>query len=284
MKQFNLQLFSEEEGAASAAESPIAGDTTAGSSEGTEPVATAPTFDELIESNPEYKQAYESHLKEHMSKRFRNQKDNQAVIDKLNPFVSLMAQRYGVKAGEDGKYDIEAVTDAISNDTSMYEDEAYKRGMSVEDYMHLQKLEIENEQLRRSNQESLQDAKAREEFNALAQQAEELRKTLYPGLDLAVELNNPTFGTLVANGISVKNAYETIHMDEILAGGMHYAAQVAKENAAKSIQANAARPRENGLSSNSASNPGKVDISKLSKEQVADYIARAKAGEEISFQ
>lgn len=282
MKQFNLQLFAEE--AEAAAEiSPTAEDT-AGADTGTEQAAPAQTLDEIIKSNPEYQKQYEDGIKERIAKRFKNQKDNQAVIDRLNPFVAMTAKRYGIEAGENGEYDLDAITQAMQNDTSMYEDEAFQRGMKVEDYMHMRNLEIENDRLSRASQQAAQDAESREQFNRLMEEAEQLRSTLYPGLDLETELSNPDFAGLLANGVPVKSAYEVVHMDEILSGAMQYSAKKAKENLSKSIQAGTTRPRENGLSAQSASNPGKKSISSLSKDEIADIMARAAAGENITFQ
>lgn len=281
MKQFNLQLFAEE--AEAAAEiSPTAEDT-AGADTGTEQAAPAQTLDEIIKSNPEYQKQYEDGIKERIAKRFKNQKDNQAVIDRLNPFVAMTAKKYGIQAGENGEYDLDAITKAMQNDTSMYEEEAFKRGMNVEDYMHMRNVEIENEQLRRASQQAAQDAESREQFNRLVQEAEQLKATIYPEFDLEAELSNPQFGTLIANGFPLQNAYEAVHVQDILAGGMKYAIEKTKENVSKSIQAGATRPRENGLSAQSASNPGRIDISKLTPTEMADYIARAKAGEKITF-
>lgn len=281
MKQFNLQLFAEE--AEAAAEiSPTAEDT-AGADTGTEQAAPAQTLDEIIKSNPEYQKQYEDGIKERIAKRFKNQKDNQAVIDRLNPFVAMTAKKYGIQAGENGEYDLDAITKAMQNDTSMYEDEAFQRGMKVEDYMHMRNLEIENERLSRASQQAAQDAESREQFNRLVQEAEQLKATIYPEFDLEAELSNPQFGTLIANGFPLQNAYEAVHVQDILAGGMKYAIEKTKENVSKSIQAGANRPRENGLSAQSASNPGRIDISKLSPTEMADYIARAKAGEKITF-
>ena len=280
MKQFNLQLFAEE--AEAAAEiSPTAEDT-AGAT-GTEQAAPAQTLDEIIKSNPEYQKQYEDGIKERIAKRFKNQKDNQAVIDRLNPFVAMTAKKYGIQAGENGEYDLDAITKAMQNDTSMYEDEAFQRGMKVEDYMHMRNLEIENERLSRASQQAAQDAESREQFNRLVQEAEQLKATIYPEFDLEAELSNPQFGTLIANGFPLQNAYEAVHVQDILAGGMKYAIEKTKENVSKSIQAGATRPRENGLSAQSASNPGRIDISKLTPTEMADYIARAKAGEKITF-
>lgn len=281
MKQFNLQFFAEEAGDVSAVESPIAGDT-AGSEAGTEQAAPAPSLDELIESNPEYKKAYEAKVKDHIAKRFKNQKDNQAVIDRMKPFVALTAQKYGIQAGENGDYDLDAITKAMADDNALYEEEAFKRGMNVEDYKQLRQLEIDNAQLQRALKSNEQEAQAREQFNALVEQGEQL-KTIYPDFDLSAELDNPQFATLITNGFPLQNAYEAVHVQDIIAGGMQYAVQKGMENAAKTIQAGAQRPRENGLSAQSASNPGNVDISKLTSQQIADYVARAKAGEQITF-
>ena len=281
MHEFNLQLFSEE---STAVESPLATDTEV-STEGAEVDTvteedTQPSFDELIDSNPEYKKAYEQKFQDALNKRLKNQKDLQGQLDSMRPGLDILAQKYGLEA-KDGAYDYADLMQKIQDDDKMYEEEAFQRGMSVQDLKTMKHLEAENRQLNAVREQQEEEARHREEFEQLMAQGEEL-KALYPSFDLGVELNNEQFGRLLANGIPLRTAFEVCHKDEILAGGMQYAVQQTKEKIANSIKSGT-RPIENGLSSQSATSPGDIDLSKLTLAQIHDITARAQAGERITF-
>lgn len=279
-KVFNLQLFAEE----STADSPLATDTDV-STEGAE-VDTAvegdtpPSFDELIESNPEYQEALGQRIQESIKQRFKNQKDLQGKLDRMKPGLDILAQKYGLEATENG-YDYESLMQKVMDDDKLYEEEAFARGMNVSDYKTMKQLEIENNQLKAMQQAQAQEDANREAFEKIFQEGEKL-KELYPSFELDAELSNPAFGRLLSNGIDVKTAFEVIHKDEILAGGMEYAVKTTKEKISKSIQSGT-RPQENGLSSQSATSPGDIDLSKLTLAQIREFTARAQAGERITF-
>lgn len=280
MLKFDLQLFAEE----STVESPVTEDTgatTEGADMATATEGEAPqSFDELIDSNPEYKEALGQRVQDAIAKRFKNQKDLQKQLDGLTPGLDILAQKYGLEA-VDGKYDYEALMQKVMNDDKLYEEEAYARGMSVDDLKHMKQLEAENAQLNAQRAAQAQEEASREEFEKIARQAEDV-KAIYPNFDLGVELENPDFGRLVANNVPVLTAYQVVHNDEILAGGMQFAVQKTKEQISKSIQSGK-RPQENGLSSQSATSPGELDPSKLTLKQINEIKARAQTGERITF-
>ena len=238
------------------------------------------SFDDLIDSNPEYKDALGKKIQEAVSKRFKNQKDLQKQLDKLAPGLDILAQKYGLEANE-GQYDYEDLMQRVMNDDKLYEDEAFERGMSVADLKHMKQLEADNARLNAQREAQAREEASREEFDAIARQGEEL-KAIYPNFNLGDELANASFGRLVANGIDVKTAYEVVHKDDILAGGMEYAVKQTKEKISKAIQSGS-RPQENGLSSQSATSPGELDVSKLSLAQIKEITARAQKGERITF-
>lgn len=238
------------------------------------------SFDDLIDSNPEYKDALGKKIQDAVSKRFKNQKDLQKQLDKLAPGLDILAQKYGLEANE-GQYDYEDLMQRVMNDDKLYEDEAFERGMSVADLKHMKQLEADNARLNAQREAQAREEASREEFDAIARQGEEL-KAIYPNFNLGEELANASFGRLVANGIDVKTAYEVVHKDEILAGGMEYAVKQTKEKISKAIQSGS-RPQENGLSSQSATSPGELDVSKLSLAQIKEITARAQKGERITF-
>jgi hypothetical protein len=238
------------------------------------------SFDDLIDSNPEYKDALGKKIQDAVSKRFKNQKDLQKQLDKLAPGLDILAQKYGLEANE-GQYDYEDLMQRVMNDDKLYEEEAFERGMSVADLKHMKQLEADNARLNAQREAQAREEASREEFDEIARQGEEL-KAIYPNFNLGEELANASFGRLVANGIDVKTAYEVVHKDEILAGGMEYAVKQTKEKISKAIQSGS-RPQENGLSSQSATSPGELDVSKLSLAQIREITARAQKGERITF-
>lgn len=293
----NLQLFAEDGGtdaavsgefAASATENPVS-DGVATGGEG-EQVVTAPdgsqpqeeTFESLIAGK--YKKDYEKSLKSAMQKRFRNQKDLQGKIDRIDPIVRTMAERYNIKPAADGSISIDDLHNAILNDNSAYEQEAFQRGMSVEDLKQFKKLEAENASLR------MQNARTEEqrEWDALMQQGEQV-KQMYPDFDLDTEMQNPQFGRLLAtmqkSGFpdAVRTAYEAVHREEIMGGAMRYAVQQTEQKISNSIQSGMRRPAENGTTQQAAASVGTVDPSKLTRAQIDDIKKRAERGEKITF-
>lgn len=290
----NLQLFAEDGGIDMAGSGDIANPVAENSvsdgvaTEGTgEQVATVEdnqteTFESLIAGK--YKKDYEKSLKSAMQKRFKNQKDLQGKIDRIDPIVRLMAQRYNIQPGVDGSISIDDLHNAITNDNSMYEQEAFQRGMSVEDLKQIKKLEMENAHLKAMNARTAEQ----KEWDALVAQAEEVRQA-YPEFDMDTEMQNPQFGRLLAtmqkSGFpnAVRTAYEAVHRDEIMGGAMKYAVEQTERKISNSIQSGMRRPSENGITQKSAANVGTVDPSKLTKNQIEELKKRAERGERITF-
>ena len=282
----NLQLFGEE-GSADAGEVAVS---TAEVSEGEgvatqteeQPVAQVDEWDTLIKGK--YKEQFGKAVSDAVNKRFKNQKDLQGQIDAIDPVIRAIAQRYDVKADALGNIPINVLSDKVLNDNSMYEQEAYERGMSVEDLKQMKSLERENAQLRRATQVT----EEQREWDGLLAQGEELKQT-YPAFDMDNEMLNPQFGKLLAtfqrSGFpnAVQIAYETVHRDEIMGGAMQYAVQQTQQKISNSIQSGMTRPQENGTSQSAAGAPTALDPSKLSREQIEDIKRRAARGERITF-
>lgn len=270
-------------GATEGAESAGAGAETSEGQEAAPPQDQAPqTLDDLFKSNKQLKIEYDNRVSQAIQKRFKHQKDLQGQIDSWQPTLNLLAQRYGVKAGDDGNLDMAALQKAIDDDNSMYEDEAFKRGMNVEDYKHMRQLEMQNADLMRRQQEAQEEEHNREEFNKLVAESEQL-KQIYPDFDLNTEMSNPDFGRLVAVNIPVRTAYEIVHHDEIMAGTMQYAVKKTKSNISKAIQSGSQRPQENGTSRTASGDAGALDPSKLTMSDFARIKQEAERGKRITF-
>lgn len=283
MYRINLQLFAEQ-----ADSQPATGTADAMMPDGAAGDPAAPeggdqplSFDELVASNPEYKKALGAHVQDAIAKRFRNQQNLQAQIDSVNPLLGLLSERYGVALKDDGSVNLEALNEKILDDDSAYEDEAFRRGMTVKDLKHMKQLEYQNASLNRQAEARRRDDETRAAYDALLAQGEEL-KEIYPDFDLGTEMQNPDFGRLVAVDVPVRTAYEIIHKDEILAGGMQYAVQETQRKISNSIRSGI-RPAENGIGGQSAADPGRINVSKLTLKDFADMKARAEAGERIIF-
>lgn len=277
--KLNLQLFAEEGGDSQFATDTGAEVTDAGAAEVTEQatpenVEQRPTFDELIKG--EYKKDYKNAVNKAINKRFKNQANLQKQLDAQNPILEMLSSKYGVQPTDNG-YDVDALTRKLEEDNSMYEQEAFERGIDVDTLKQIKQLERQNAM----QQRQIQDAQRREGFERLVQQANEA-KQYYPDFDLDTEMANEGFGRLIANGIDAKTAYEVVHMDEIRTSEMQYAVQRTKENVSRDIQSGK-RPQENGMSSNASSSVGAVDPSKLTLEQIREYAQRAANGEKITF-
>ena len=232
-------------------------------------------FEKLIKG--EYKDLYDERMQDTIKNRLKGQKE---IVDKYNalsPMFETLSKKYGVDAS-----DPEAIMKAIEEDDSYYEEEALEKGISVEHLKEIRKMERENAELKKLRDE--QNAKEAAE-KRVAEWMEESKqvKAIYPQFDLKSEMQNSKFVDLLSvPGVDVRTAYELTHKDEIIAGAMQFTAKTVEKKIADKIAANGARPTENGLNSQSASQT-KSDVSQLSKADILDFQRRIARGEKISF-
>lgn len=94
----------------------------------------------------------------------------------------------------------------------------------------------------------------RQHYDGLLRQAEGLRQT-FPDFDLQRELKNPEFVRLTAPhvGLSVEDAYYTLHRKELQAAAMQFSAQATAQRISSAIQSGSRRPQENGTGSHAPS-------------------------------
>ena len=188
------------------------------------------------------------------------------------PVLDLLAQRYNVPAG-----DMTKLRAAIEADGSYWRDAAEKAGMSVEQYRQFAKLQEDSRQLQqlRSRQ------KAGQQLAGWLREAAEVRGR-YPGFDLRAELADSQFRKLLRSGVGVGQAYELRHMEDIKAAAARAAAQTAGEQMAARIQSRSIRPRENGISQQSAAIT-KSGVHNLTPAQRREIARRVQRGDKIRF-
>lgn len=232
-------------------------------------------FEAMIKG--EFKDLYDARLQDTLSKRLKGLNQTADKYNALTPTLELLAKKYGVKdAG-----DIEALTKAIEDDDSYFEEEALEKGLSVEQLKEIRKMERENAELRRQMQQQQTQENANKLYAAWMEQAEEAKK-VYPSFDIKAEMANPKFVDLLRSNIDVRTAYEVVHKDDIISGAMQFTAQQVEKKIANKMMAGGARPTENGMGSQSAA-VIKSDVSQLSREDRAEIIRRVQRGEKIRF-
>lgn len=236
------------------------------------------SFDSLIKGK--FKAEFGAAVQDIISKRFPANKANEERLEKLSPMLEALASLHGIERDENGNLDEDAIIRAVMDDDALYEEEAARRGMSVENTRHV--MELERDAAQRKAQEEARRAQERSyrEYQRVLAQAEAARQ-FYPSLDLNREMDNPAFARLIGVGVPVQTAYEVVHKDDILRGGMAYAAQTAAQRVSSSVAANGRRPVENGLGSQAPATVRITDPKQLTREQRKELKRRAARGEKI---
>ena len=242
-------------------------------------VAAAQTesFDELIRGK--YKQDFDARVQAIVQDRLKNSKKSDETLSKLQPVLQMLGSQYGIDASDISSIDADAFAQKVLDDRKYYEQEAAEKGIPIDAYMKMKRVERENDMLRRQGQQYLAEQQRREQFGRLMSQFEDV-KQVYPQADFKTEMENPAFGRLVANGVDARTAYEVIHRDEIQRGAMQYAVQRTKEQVAASMAANSRRPVENGNTATPASIT-KEDPSTWTAEDRREIRRRVQNGERI---
>ena len=139
----------------------------------------------------------------------------------------------------------------------------------------------ENEAFRRAAEEQEGQKQVQAQVQQWMQDAEVLQQK-FPQFDLSVEMENPTFMSMLKAGTPVEHAYKVMHFDEIMSGAMQQASIRTEKNVTDNIRARGNRPVENGTARQSAFTI-KDDVSKLTKKDRAEIARRAARGDIITF-
>lgn len=262
-------------------ESSVAGSTGEGNADKSGVSTTSDTleakrkaFEELIDG--EYRDQYAEKFQQALNRRFKEVKGMENSLNAQKPILDMLMQKYKIGDGDMGKLQA-----AIENDTQYWESAAEEAGLTVEQYKAMKKLERENAELQRIRQIQQGQEKMQQQMNDWYRQAEAM-KELYPSFDLKTETANRDFLGLLRSGLPVQKAYELIHMEEIKEAAARSAAQTAGAQVEARIKAKAARPSENGTSSQSAAIV-KNDVHQLTREDRARIARLVQRGETIKF-
>lgn len=231
-------------------------------------------FEALIKG--EYKDLYDARVQDTIQKRLKSTNETVSKFNALAPTLELLAGKYGVDKG-----DIEALTKAIEEDETFYEDEALERGLTVQQVKEIRKMQRENAALKAQMEQEQTQQKADALYAAWMQQSEALKK-LYPSFDLQAELQNEQFRALLKSNVPIQTAFEVIHKDEILPAAMSVTAQKIQEKTANNIRSGQKRPAEGAMGGRAAV-VTKSDVSQLTRADREEINRRVARGEKIRF-
>lgn len=233
----------------------------------------------------EYKDLYQADMQKQLASRFRQQRQLEAKMQRMDPALQAIANKYGVDPG-----DPEAVIRAIERTPSQDEREAGERGLTVEQYKEARRLQDDINRQRQQEQDARKAVARKQVIARWNEQAAQTRQ-LYPDFDLQAELNAPETGqrfyTLLTRGqLDPQNAFEIVHPERrnaLIYNAVGMVAQHTQRQTLDTIKAKGMRPRENGANGNAPA-ISKQDVTKLTREQREKLAARARRGEAIRFQ
>lgn len=225
----------------------------------------------------DYKDLYDAEVQSIINRRFKETKGLQDSLSAQAPIIEQLSQKYGIRGN-----DLNALRAAIDDDDAMWAEQAEDAGMTVEQYKQVQKIERENAQLRKNQEDQLAIQRSQQQVQTWLQQAEAMKADeRFKNFDLRKEISdNPEFLNLLQAGIPVDHAYSVLHLNDITQNAANTAAQQTEKAVTANIRARGNRPAENSASSQAAT-IYKSDPSKWTDAEFAEAIRRSKRGEKI---
>lgn len=237
---------------------------------------TRVSFEDLIKG--EYKEDYDKSVQKILRQRLSGAKANEAKLAKQAPIMQALASKYGVEDVDD----IDSIAKYVDEDESLYEDAAYKAGLTVDQYKRISAIEAENQRLNAERQMNEQRRAAQAQYDQWIEEAAQIQQE-FPGFNLDSCLQNETFQRLLRSGVDLRSAYIAMDADNVIPSVMGYTAQQVAKKTAHTIAQRGSRPMEGGMAGQ-ASAKTKSDVSKLSNAEIAELVRRATVGREtISF-
>ena len=239
--------------------------------------------DDYQQFREKYKDRIGEEIQGAIQRRFKNQ---QSYEDQYNNLVDGLAPLF-LKYGLEGS-DIDGLKNALAKDDSLLEDMAFSEGLTTDairerlrDRQENARLQKELDRIRNEQIEAQASRDAYNQYNTWRKEAEEL-KQLYPNFDLAKELENEEFrNDLINSNKPLRKVYESAHLQEIIEGAIQTTAMKAREAVTNNIRARGMRPAENGTRSGSVK--VKKNVNELTDKDIDRLIARARAGEKVTF-
>lgn len=213
---------------------------------------------------------------------FKTKDEHQAYMD------NIIGKRLGEQRKKNEEYDnllhtfeqyfeVEGIEGLKKKAEELLEDIAYQRGTTKEKLLQQQR---EQQELR--NFRAMQEQQRQQAFiNAFTADCEKLSKSnpeLYGDIKPDELMQNKRFLQMLGYGIPFKQAYDALHIDELI----KKQTAKAKKNVIDNVKAKGTRISENATKRTKAASI-KLDPSKMTDEQIAELEERAARGERITF-
>ena len=230
------------------------------------------TFESLIQGR--YKKDFDAAMQKAVRQRVKGMNQYKSQADAMAPIIDQLRALYGIDTSDPRKTDFTALAQRFASDERLYSAEAMERGVTADVLKKEYASRAENTSMRRK----LQEYQMREAFEGMRADFARDVTAVY-GADFESEMQNPDFARLMGAGVPVKTAYEVIHQQEIAQARAQAAANQARENVMKTIQAQGARPEEIGSGAGGGTTvPMKT---KWTRAEVEDMRRRAAMGERV---
>lgn len=228
------------------------------------------SFDDLL-GDEEYKREHNKRIEEAVKRRHKDYNGIKEENEKLNQLRRYLAVELGV--------DYDDLDGIVAKAEEGRKNAIHKKAVESGNDEELIAREEENSFKAKSYEEQLDLMKA-DVFNARIDREMTEAKEIYPDIDFGTECKNPAFKTLISNGFSVKNAYESVHINDIIAGAMADAAQKTKQKLANDTASGVQRPSEGGMSKSSTAQIARSPKD-MSREERASIRDRVRRGERV---
>ena len=276
---FNLQLFAEDEGTAPVMatdeETPQTSETTPDTeTQDTDIAATDTGADgDPAEASEPFKvfqtqEEYQNYFDGIMGKRLKNARENSEKLERFTPLIDALKQQHGITDESELAEKLKA--DIVSAG-------AYREGLTEEQYRKQWETE---EQLRNANKQ-LNDFRHQQFLSALNNDVSKMKQEnneLYGGINAEELAEDQKYLALLAQGFSVKEAYDALHISDIL----KQSAQRTGKQVVDNIVARGERPSESAASQAPAANVIN-DVSKMNNDEIDALVQRAMRGERIEL-
>ena len=197
-------------------------------------------FEKLIRG--EYKAEFDDRVQRIIDKRFRETRSLKEQAAKVKPLIDHLREKYN-------ENDAEKLLEKVAKDGA-------EAGGNDE-----------NERLLMENRQLLKEKRARDTVERWRREMRDIQDR-NPAFDMKSEMKNPRFFSLLRSGVSVRDAYDVIHKDEMLKND---------------IRARGMRPEENGVGGKNAGLIAPTSVSSMTKKEREEIERRCARGEKVYF-
>ncbi len=213
------------------------------------------------------KEDHQKYMDNVIGKRLGDTRKEKEKLEKYESMMNVLQEHFEVS-------DVDGLEKKIDE---LLDDIAYKRGTTKEQLKKQQKAELKIKQFEAMRQEQQQQAFFNA-FNADCDKLAKLDTEIYGDIDRDKLMENRQFLAMLSSGVPFKQAYDALHFDTIIAKQT----QKVKKTVLDDVKAKGNRIKENATKKSKAA-AVKIDISKMTDDELAELERRAENGEKIKF-